>query len=408
MNPFETRPLYESLLGQDFPQELAFPKETYAGRIEATRTAMTSEGLDALVVVHNANQAYLTGYDSHMSPSYAVTVVPADGPLILHCAELETPPALLHSVVDDIRIFDWTRARTTAEDLADVLREIGVAGGRIGIELRNDENFTMGAYDAASWLTLRRELPEAEMVDATHIILDQRLLKTPEELDLMRKAGEFGWAGISAAIEATHAGCSENEIAGAAYNGATAAGSELMSIDPMLMTGRHTGFVPHLPYRRRTVNEGDMVYLEMTGTFWRYNAPCMRSWVVGRASERQERLADAAIDVLETLMAEARPGRTGHDVAAVAAGRWKQVPGVHFHGGYGYAVGMCVQPSWCEQAVYLAEGADRELEPGMTFHLPIICCYPGELGVGFSETVVITETGAEVLGPGLDRELRTV
>jgi Xaa-Pro aminopeptidase len=200
-------------------------------------------------------------------------------------------------------------------------------------------------------------------------------------------------------------GGSENLIAAGAYQGAVAAGSELMSIDPMLMTGARTGLVPHVPYRRHTVERGDMVYLEMTGTYWRYNAPTMRSWAVGESNARQEALAEAAIEVLETLIAEACPGRTGHDVASEAGKAWSSVPGVHFHGGYGYGIGMCVQPTWCEQAIYIAEGADRELEPGMTFHLPIVCCYPGDFGVGFSESIAITADGCEVLTPGRDRKL---
>ena len=221
----------------------------------------------------------------------------------------------------------------------------------------------------------------------------------------MRRAGELTWAGIEAAIAATHEGVSENAIAAGAYQGAVGAGSELMSIDPMLMTGKQTGLIPHIPYRRHVVERGDVVYLEMSGTYWRYNAPMMRSWVVGEPSDRQRALSEAAIAVLETVIAEARPGRTGHDVAVIAAKQWEAVPGVHFHGGYGYGIGMAVQPSWCEQAIYIAEGADRELRPGMTFHLPMICCYPGDFGVGFSESIAITETGAEVLTPGTDRFL---
>jgi Xaa-Pro aminopeptidase len=400
-------PLYETLREQGVRKELAFPEATYAERLARTRAAMEQDGLDAYVVVHNANQVYLHGYDTHMTPTYSVTVVPPQGDLLLHTAELESPVALLHSVVDDVRIFDWTKAKTTAQDLADVLREIGAEKGRIGIELRNDENFTMGAYDAHSYLTLREELPQAEIVDATHIILEQRLRKSPEELAYMRKAGEMTWAGLQAAIEATYEGCSENVIAAGAYHGAVSAGSELMSIDPMLMTGSRTGLVPHIPYRRHVVNRGDMVYLEMTGTYWRYNAPSMRSWVVGEASDRQKALAEAAINVLETVIAEARPGRTGHEVAMIAEKQWASVPGVHFHGGYGYGIGMCVQPTWCEQAIYIAEGADRELEPGMTFHLPMVCCFPNDFGLGFSESIVITETGAEVLTPGQDRFLKS-
>jgi hypothetical protein len=44
----------------------------------------------------------------------------------------------------------------------------------------------------------------------------------------------------------------------------------------------------------------------------------------------------------------------------------------------------------------------------MTFRLPMVCCYPGDFGVGFSESIVITEAGAEVLTPGTDRHLVTV
>jgi Xaa-Pro dipeptidase len=401
-------PLYETLREQVVEKELAFPKETYDARLARTREAMEGDGLDAYVVVHNSNQVYLHGYDTHMTPTYSVTVVPPKGDLLLHTAELEAPVALLHSTVDDVKIFDWTNAKSTAHDLADVLKQIGAEGGRIGIELRNDENFTAGAYDTASYLTLREELPGAEIVDATHIILDQRLRKSEEELAYMRKAGELTWAGIQGAIAATEDGASENLIAAGAYQGAVAAGSELMSIDPMLMTGARTGLVPHIPYRRHTVNRGDMVYLEMTGTYWRYNAPTMRSWAIGEASDRQRGLAEAAIDVLNTVIAEARPGRTGHDVAMDAEKAWAAVPGVHFHGGYGYGIGMCVQPTWCEQAIYIAVGADRELEPGMTFHLPMVCCYPGDFGVGFSESIAITEDGCEVLTPGRDRKLVVV
>ena len=75
----------------------------------------------------------------------------------------------------------------------------------------------------------------------------------------------------------------------------------------------------------------------MTGTDWRYNPPMMRSWVVGEPNDRQRGLAEAAIAVFETVIAEARPGRTGHDVATIAAKQWDAVPGVHIHGGYATA-----------------------------------------------------------------------
>lgn len=55
--------------------------------------------------------------------------------------------------------------------------------------------------------------------------------------------------------------------------------------------------------------------------------------------------------------------------------------------------------------MYISPGEERELRPGMTFHLPVCVFVPGRYGTGFSESVAVTETGCEVLTPGLQREL---
>ncbi len=64
------------------------------------------------------------------------------------------------------------------------------------------------------------------------------------------------------------------------------------------------------------------------------------------------------------------------------------------------------QPTWTEAAHYIALGSQTLLQPGMTFHLPICTWVPAEkYGVGFSESILVTETGCEILGPGHRREL---
>lgn len=398
--------VYEILLEKGVEKELAFPAEEYHRRISAVQGRMAEQGIDVLCCFNIASSCYLTGYDSHMAPTYQVTILPATGKPVFTCAELEAPVVNLHAITEDVRVFDWTKASDTATWLGELLVEMGFADKKIAMELKNDENFAVGrAADAATYIRLTEMLPGAEIVDGTRLVLEERLIKTDAELAYMREAGRMTWAGVAAAIEATHEGVNENEIAAASYAGATSAGSELMSIDPMLMTGPRTGLIPHIPYRRNVVNAGDMVYLEMTGTYWRYNAPMMRSWTIGKPNDRQKLLAETSLTVLNTLIEEARPGRTGDDIAQIAKKHWDETPGIWFHGGYGYAIGMALQPSWTEQAVYIAEGAERELVPGMCFHLPINPDYPGDFGVGFSESIVITDDGAELLTPGTDQHL---
>lgn len=397
--------LYESLLETPLERELAFPEEEYRRRIGVVQKVLAEQDLDALVVHNTASSCYLTGYDSHVPLSYAVVVVPREGEPVFTCAELETPNMLFHGVLKDIRVFDWTKSANTALDLAELLRKLGFAESRIAIELSNDEYFASGAYDAGSYIELRRALPKAELIDGTRIVLDMRLIKSERELEYMRTAGTYTQAGLAAGLGAAADGVNENVIAGATYNGVMSAGSEMMAVDPMVLTGWRTGLMPHLPYRRHTVETGDIVYIECGGVHWRYTCAMMRTAVVGKPTLEQERLADVSIEVLETLIREARPGRTGHDVAMEAKPLWEKVPGAYFHDGYGYAIGLGVAPTWCEQARYLDEGDEHVLQPGQTFHLPINPCYPGRFGLGFSETIAITEDGAEVLSTGEDRRL---
>ncbi len=161
-----------------------------------------------------------------------------------------------------------------------------------------------------------------------------------------------------------------------------------------------------MPFKRTTLQGGDTIYLEYTGTFNRYNAPSMRSVVIGSPSDDVRRVSDAAITTLNLLIENVAPGRTGDDVAKAAMKGLEFVADeIWFHGGLGYSIGLGMQPSWTEAAMYIAEGEERELQPGMTFHLPICVFAPRRFGIGFSESVAVTATGCEVLTPGKAREL---
>jgi Xaa-Pro aminopeptidase len=398
---------YQEMLSKE-PLEpaLAFPRSDFERRVSEVAARMKAEGLDALLVSNTSNWSWLTGYDTTMPSCYGVGVVFANGSLATHTAELEVPCVLYNSIVDDIAVYEWYDARSTAEQLADMLLERGYEGKRIGVEMGYPETFAIGAYDTKSYLTLREKLPSAEFVDATQLILGIRVIKTPAELEMMRQAGKLTWLGLKASIDVAGEGRTDNEVAAAGYQAMIAAGSELTSIDGMCMVGHRAGLGPHMPYKRTTLKQGDTIYLEYTGTYNRYNAPSMRSAVIGSPSDGVRRLADAAIETLNLLIDNIEPGRTGDDVAQIASKGLEPVKDeMWFHGGYGYSIGLGMQPSWTEAPMYIAEGEERELRPGMCFHLPICIFVPQQYGVGFSESVTVTETGCEVLTPGEAREL---
>lgn len=399
--------LIQVLKDNPIPKELDFPREEYQRRVQATQAAMREQGIEFLVISMTPNLGYLTGYDTTMPSGYTIGILGQSGNVRLHASELEAPCALLFSTIEEIDIFYWYQAQDTATQLAGILRDLGADGKRIGIEMDNPETFASGALDTRSYLRLAEHLPKAEFVDATHLVMEVRSVKSPAEIECMRQAAKWTLLGLLATIDTCAEGRTDNEIVAEGYYAMVKAGSELMSIDPMCMTGPRTAYMPHIPYRRKRLEKGHTVYLEYTGTYCRYNAPGMRSAVIGEPSDGVRRLSDAALEVLEVLFANIRPGRTGDDVAQVARKVWDKAPeGTFFHGGYGYSIGMGFQPTWTEAAHYIAEGSQTLLKPGMTFHLPLCAWVPaGHYGIGFSESVLVTETGCEILGPGERREL---
>lgn len=397
--------LLEALTRRSIPKEMAFTDDEYRNRIAKVRDRMAAAGLDVLLVTSTPNICYLTGYQTACPSAYAVAIVPLSGEVALHLPDMEVPCALLTSWVRDIAVLDWHRLDKMSH-LAELLKERRLHDTTIGIEASKPTTFAVGAMDAGSYLRLRELLPQATFRDATYLILDVRVIKTPAELAYMRTAGRITSEGIRAAVAAVAAGKTDNEVIAAAYAALATAGSELMSIDPMIATGRRSGWLPHVMYKRVPIEPGDPVYFECSACYQRYNAPRMHSASVGEPADEVRRLADASLATLGLLIENIRPGRTAHEVAVAArAGLAAVRDWTYFHGSFSYSVGLSFPPQWSDAPMYITEGNERELEPGMTLHLPIYLMAPGRCGVGFSETVAVTEAGCEVLTSGLEREL---
>jgi len=368
---------------------------------------MAAESLDVLLLTSASNQCYLAGYETIMPTCYSVAIVPLEGELTFHLPEEDLPCILLSGLVTDVVVFDWSYPLDVSAQLAGAIRDRGYDRQVIGVELGKSETYAYGAMDAHTFTRLEELLPEASFKDATNLVQEVRLRKSPAELAYMRKAGELSSIGIQASLNAIQPGRTDNEVVAAAYAAMVGAGSEVMCIDPIIFAGRRGGWAPpHHMYKRVPLDRGDAIYLEYSGNYQRYNAPMMRSACIGEPTREIRSLADSCIAVVELLLDNIRPGRTGHEVAVEAK---KALPpaaeSVYFHGGFGYAVGLGFSPTWTEAPVYIAEGSDRSLEPGMTFHLPIWMSMPRMFSVGVSETVCVTDTACEVLTGGCGREL---
>jgi Xaa-Pro dipeptidase len=357
---------------------------------------MEERALDALLVHHFPNISYLSGYQSWNTGDYYALIVPAQGEPTLVLWASERSNAVLSSWVTNIGTYP-TRGDPVAVTI-DVLHNHKVGRGRIGIEL--DSTF----LSVRNYQRIVSAFPNATFVDCSGLVQQVRVVKSPAELEYIRQAAQITPLGIRAAVDRIEDNATDQEIATAAYHALIGGGSGYMCIPPVISAGPLSG-VPHSTHRGVVLRSGDTVLLEVGACIHRYTAPIMRSAVLGQPNDIVKRMADAILAALNSVIEAMVPGRPFDEIAAIGEEAIAQAgPNMIFHHTFAYSVGLGYPPTWADCPVTIVKGDETALQPGMVFHLPIALRYEGRHGVAMSETLVITETGNEVLTE-LDRKL---
>lgn len=390
-------------LKEPVPREWSFPEAEYRGRLALTREAMDCAGMDVLLVHSVVDNCYLCGYQTLWPEAYACLVVPRHGEPFMQVGEIEGALAALQGYVTDIVTFPWVGSEIAPSQLAGLLADRGFGKARIGVQMGSIEMGLRGPLDAAAWLRLKELLPEAGFVDATRLMFDIRVVKSPAEIEHLRRAGKITAKGMQAAIEAAEAGSSENRLSAIAAQVMIDEGSEPFSIDPITSAGHRSGWF-HTTFKREALRPGDHVLLEFGGCRHRYTAPMMRTVILGEPGDVAKRVMEANRRTLDLLYSNVRAGRTAHEVAVEVKKGVEDVDDMIFRSGhFGYSIGLGFPPTWTDGPMYISEGNERVLEAGMTFHTPHSFRIPARFVIGASESIAVTETGCEILTPGVGR-----
>jgi Xaa-Pro dipeptidase len=368
--------------------EAAFPEQEFAVRQAAARAAIAAAGYDALVVTGPEAIYWLTGRQTAGYFAFQALVLPLDGAPALLVRELELPGAAANTWLDDIQAYP------DGADPAGALAALVRRRGLLRPALERDGWFVSPVLaeriDAA--------LGPGPLPDGSGLLGPLRAVKSAAELEAIRTAAGYAQAGLAAGIAACVAGTDENAVAAAMLAAATAAGSEAMAMEPLVSSGARSG-LPHMTWRRRRLEPGDAVFLELAGSHARYHAALMRSVWIGPPPAEAQRMMDCALRALDAALDALRPGHpcsAPHAAAQAVIDAAGYAPA--FRKRIGYAMGVAFAPDWGEGGLLsLFTGNDRPIEPGMVFHLPATLRRYGAWTVGASETVIVTASGAEPL-----------
>lgn len=368
---------------------LPFSLEEYRARLHAVRTRMEAAGVEVMLTTVPENIVYLTGYVSLGYFTYQVLILSLDHDPILLTRALNVDKARVDSCLEHVVGYEDTE--DPVEATYRVLASYGLLGKRIGNQ--DDAWF----FSVARYRQLVRRLG-VEPADCSGLVEHVRRIKSPREIEYLRQAGRYAAASLRAAIDATRPGVTENDVAAAAYHALYRAGSEFLGHEAQYVAGPAAGLAFECA-KRRPIRDDDVVYMEAGGTHQRYNCMLSRTVIVGRPGPRWIALAEASREALHAARAAIRPGVTSHEVDLAARSVIRRAGfEPYFRHRTGYSIGIGLPPDWGEGRILSINQHDPTvLEPGMCFHLIPDLKVVHQGGVVFSESVVVTERGHELL-----------
>jgi Xaa-Pro dipeptidase len=356
-------------------------------------SAMREVGLGAIVSISPENFAYVTGFLSPTQPimrwRHAMALVTADGATALVVVDMEAN-TIRAKAPPGTNIAVWREFKFDAMTvLADLLHKHGLAKARIGIE--------MDYLPAGDFSALRDALPDATFSAAQDLLARLRQIKTPAEIDVLRRLSRIADKAITDAYHSVHAGSSEMDLAAALTRGVYEQGAEYFKL-MIVATGERSVF-PNVGPTERILKRGDVCRVEIFPMIGGYHAGVCRTAAVGVAPSEAERIWANLTACKHLLLDAIKPGASSRAIYELYLSKLSELglPPISF---IGHGIGLHLH-----EDPYLGPTRDRPLEAGMVLGIePLVY----ETGFGFGmqnkDMVLVTSKGCELLSDYADTD----
>ena len=362
------------------------------------QSELKQENIELAIVFDPSSIYYFTGAHSFLGMDFGrptVLIIPQSGPCSIITPLCEG--AMLREMVwlDDLILWLDGEAGEWRAPLENVLKRH--KGGNVGVDYHEMPRIV---FDF-----IAKECSPNIIKDITPLINKMRMVKSPEEIQVARHAGDMAVAMLKAAVETAGVGVSEYEIALAVQNAGTRKAAELLEshyddglTSPLLhfqqivTSGTRTSFV-HQRASLRKLGKSDPLFLCFCGitNFREFKLGFDRVLFIGQPKGSDARLWDIALRAQASALSVIRPGTIAEDV-------FKEYAEVIRSAGFecSFRAGRSVGYSYNE-IPQLAMGDKTELVPGMVFAVDGAVDDPGVSRAQTGDSIVVTDNGYEIL-----------
>lgn len=341
-------------------------------KLKKLRQSFEEHHIDALLITSGYNRRYITGFTG----TAGVAIVTQDKAVFI------TDFRYTQQAQKEISGFEIVQhTKPIMEEVGLQLEKMGVKS--VGFE-KDDMSYAM--YE------VYQKAVKSELVPVSGLIEKIRLIKTEQEIKIIKAAADIADAAFNHIITYISPGKTELEVSNELEFFMRKQGASSSSFDIIVASGLRSA-LPHGVATDKIIEKGDFVTLDFGALYNGYVSDLTRTIAVGEPSEQLKEIYQIVLEAQLKSLDEIKAGMTGIQADAVARDHIKSKGyGDAFGHSLGHGIGLEVH-----EGPGLSFRSETVLEPGMVITIEPGIYVPGVGGVRIEDDTVVTATGNDKL-----------
>lgn len=341
-------------------------------KLQKLRKILQEQNIDGVLITNEYNRRYMTGFTG----TAGVAIVSQnDAVFITDFRYTEQATAQ----IKDYRIVQ--HEVTLLEEIATQVKAMGIK--LLGFE---KDSVSYGTYE------LYKNVIQADLVPVSGLIEKIRLIKTEQEINIIKVACEIADHAFTHILDYIKPGKTELDVSNELEFFMRQQGATQSSFDTIVASGLRSA-LPHGVATNKVIEKGDFVTLDFGALYNGYISDITRTVAVGEPSEKLVEMYNTVLASQLLALEKVGPGLTGIQADAIARDYLTEKGyGEAFGHSLGHGIGLEVH-----EGPGLSKRSNTVLEQGMAVTIEPGVYVPGVGGVRIEDDILITESGNELL-----------
>lgn len=341
-------------------------------RLKKVRDRFNELGIDGLLITNSKNRRYMTGFTGTAG---IVIISPAKAVFITDFRYVE-------QTKNQVQNYDIVQHKGPIhEEVAKLVKDLGIK--HLGFE---QDEMTFGTFK------IYENAVSAKMVPISGVIEKLRLIKTDQELQILKEAAAIADQAFEHIIKVIKPGITELEVSNELEFFMRKKGATSTSFDTIVASGYRSA-LPHGVASDKVIKSGELVTLDFGAYYKGYCSDMTRTVGVGEINDDLKNIYNIVLQAQLLGMNEIKAGMTGKQADALTRDYISAKGyGEYFGHSTGHGIGLDIH-----EGPALSIKSDTLLEPGMVVTVEPGIYLEGVGGVRIEDDIVITKDGNTAL-----------